>query len=56
MYYPFISGVVWQKKRTAFDIVRDMLSLCENGIKKTNLMSGSRISFELLKKISGNLN
>ncbi|MCG3109629.1 hypothetical protein L3N51_01924 [Metallosphaera sp. J1] len=38
------------KKRTTHDIVRDMLELARDGIRKTNLMIGARISFDLLKK------
>ncbi|MCY0850453.1 winged helix-turn-helix domain-containing protein [Sulfuracidifex metallicus] len=38
------------KKRTTNDIIRDMLQLAQNGIRKTSLMAGARISFDLLKK------
>ncbi|MEM0193843.1 MAG: winged helix-turn-helix domain-containing protein [Metallosphaera sp.] len=37
-------------KRTTYDIIRDMLSLCKEGVMRTNLMIGAKISFDLLKK------
>lgn len=38
------------KKRTSNDIIRDMLQLAQNGIRKTSLMAGAKVSFDLLKK------
>lgn len=38
------------KKRDTLKIIGDMLSLSIKGIRKTNLMRASNISFELLKK------
>ncbi|WP_238026143.1 winged helix-turn-helix domain-containing protein [Metallosphaera javensis (ex Hofmann et al. 2022)] len=38
------------KKRTSNDIIRDMLQLAQNGIRKTSLMAGANVSFDLLKK------
>ncbi|WP_248547513.1 winged helix-turn-helix domain-containing protein [Metallosphaera sedula] len=38
------------RKRTTYDIIRDMLELSQHGIRKTNLMLSCRLSFDLLKK------
>ncbi|QKR00097.1 hypothetical protein GWK48_06660 [Metallosphaera tengchongensis] len=41
---------VSSKKRNYMDIVREILSLSKDGIRKTNLMIKARLSFDLLKK------
>ncbi len=38
------------RKRTTYDIIREMLELSRHGIRKTNLMLSCRLSFDLLKK------